>query len=92
MPRPTRTLPRDRVADWPDREADDPSAEVARRLAINLRAAIGDRTLRAAAESCGVNHTTILAVLQGRSWPDLETIAKLERGLATDLWPRPADS
>ena len=87
MPRPVRTLPRDLAAGWPDLPGDDPYGEVARRFAENLRLAIGNRTLRAVAEDCGLNHTTILAILEGRTWPDLQTLAKLERGVGADLWP-----
>jgi transcriptional regulator with XRE-family HTH domain len=79
--------PRERVSDWPDVASDDPSAEVARALAVRLRAAIGERSLRAAGADTGVDHSTIQAILQGRAWPDLDTIARLERGLGADLWP-----
>ena len=65
----------------------DPSAEVARRFAQNLKIAMGDSSLRAAAQLTGVDHSTIQSILQGRAWPDLETIAKLERGFGTALWP-----
>ena len=67
--------------------AADPIGEVARQLAVNLRAAIGSRSLRAAAEAAGVDHSTIMAILQGRTWPDLYTLARLEQGLEADLWP-----
>jgi transcriptional regulator with XRE-family HTH domain len=65
----------------------DPVGEVARQFALNVRAAIGDRSIRAAAQDVGVDHSTIVAVLQGRTWPDLATIAKLELGFGVDLWP-----
>jgi transcriptional regulator with XRE-family HTH domain len=65
----------------------DPIGEVARQFALNLRQAIGDRTLRSAAEQTNVDYSTIHSILQGRSWPDVYTLAKLERGLETDLWP-----
>ena len=65
----------------------DPIGEVARQFTLNLREAIGDRSLRAAARECGVAHSTILGILEGRAWPDLETIAKLERGLEANIWP-----
>jgi hypothetical protein len=87
MPRPTRLSPRDRVADWPDEPSDDPSTEVARLLAGRLRAAMGERSLRAAGAETGVDHSTIQAILQGRAWPDLDTISRLENGLRADLWP-----
>lgn len=67
--------------------AADPTAEVARRLAENLRIAIGERSVRSIARDTDVDHATISAILRGRTWPDLYTIAKLERGLGADLWP-----
>jgi len=87
MPRPTRLSPRDRVADWPNVPSDDPSAEVARLFATRLRSAMGERSLRSAGAETGVDHSTIQAVLQGRAWPDLDTISRLENGLHADLWP-----
>ena len=73
---------------WPDMRSEDPIGEVARRFAQNLRRAVGDRSIRSVAEASGVTHTTLLSVLAGQVWPDLETIAKLEHGLGIDLWPR----
>ena len=87
MSRPARTSPRERSVDWPQLTSTDPSAEVARRFAQNLKIAIGDSSLRASAQLTDVDHSTIQSILQGRAWPDLETIAKLERGFATVLWP-----
>ncbi|QEE62451.1 helix-turn-helix transcriptional regulator [Salinibacterium sp. dk2585] len=91
MSRPSRPQPRDGSRDWPDVTAADPVSEVARRFAENVRTAIGDQSIRAAARDVGVAHTTIVAILQGRVWPDLETIAKLEQGLGVDLWPGRVD-
>ncbi|WP_108250378.1 helix-turn-helix domain-containing protein [Planctomonas deserti] len=87
MPRPTRTPPLARTESWPNVPSPDPSGEVARRFALNLRSALGAKSLRAAADVTGVDHSTIQAILQGRVWPDLETIAKLERGFGVVLWP-----
>lgn len=87
MARPARQLPRELVDGWPDGPSDDAVAEVTRLFAVNLRAAIGDRSLRVAAAPTGVDHTTILKILDGRTWPDAATIAKLEIGLETRLWP-----
>jgi Helix-turn-helix len=92
MSRPARPHPRELAADWPSVPGVDPIGEVARLFANNVREAIGDRSLRAAAADTGVDHTTILAVLEGRTWPDLATIAKLELGFGVDLWPgRPGE-
>ena len=88
MPRPLRSTPRELVPSWPDGPAADAVGEIARRFAANVRDAIGARSIRKAAESIGVHHATLLAILDGRTWPDLETIAKIELGLGTEIWPR----
>lgn len=67
--------------------SEDPIGEVARQFALNVEAAIGGRSVRAAARDVGVDHATIRALVAGKSWPDLATIAKLERGFGVDLWP-----
>jgi len=85
--RPQRRKPRDFSAGWPDDACTDPTAEVARQLAVRLRTELGGRSLRAAREITGVDHTTVAAVLNGTTWPDLVTIARLEAGLDVDLWP-----
>jgi hypothetical protein len=85
-PRPTRALPADLCVDWPERSSVDPIAERARQLALNLREAIGQRSVREIASITGVDRATIGAVLQGKSWPDIVTLAKLEHELGS-LWP-----
>jgi hypothetical protein len=87
MPRSVRLKPRELVPAWPDGPATDPIGEVARLFADNLRRAIGPRSIRSVADTCGMNHATLIGILDGRAWPDMETIAKLERGLAAPLWP-----
>ena len=87
MSRTTRLKPNELVTAWPDGPARDPIGEVARVFAANLRQAIGSRSIRSAAETCGMNHATLIGILEGRAWPDMETIAKLERGLDEGLWP-----
>ena len=87
MARPKRAAPSASSANWPDAPCHDPVAEVARQLALRLRAAIGGRSLRSLKASTGIEHTTIAAVLNGTTWPDLATIARLELGLEADLWP-----
>ena len=42
---------------------------------------------RATAERTKGDHTTIADILAGRSWTDLQTLARLESGLACGLWP-----
>ena len=87
MARPKRAAPSASSANCPDAPCDDPVAEVARQLALRFRAVIGGRSLRSLRTSTGVEHTTITAVLNGTTWPDLATIARLELGLGADLWP-----
>lgn len=81
--------PREHSADWPDAPCSDPDAEVIRRVALNLRTAIGDRSLRAAADATGVDHSVIHDILAGNSWPEVVTIARLARGLGVHVWPDP---
>lgn len=88
MVRPARKTPRElSPMPWPDSPADDPIGEIARQFALNLREAIGEQSIRAAAARSGLNHSTLLAILEGRTWPDLETIAKIETGLDAAVWP-----
>jgi len=75
---------------WPEVPSGDPVGEVARRFAVNVRREVGMRSIRSVAEASGITHTTLLSVLAGQVWPDLETIAKLERGLNARLWPQQA--
>ena len=84
-----REVPVDLVDEWPDQIADDPVVEAARRVALNLRQAKGDRSARAVGETCGVDHTTVLAMLKGTVWADLRTLGRLEVGLGTRLWEAP---
>ena len=87
MPRPQRAKPRELVAGWPDAPSTDPTGEVARQFTLRLREVIGSRSVRDAAKATDTNHATLLRILEGNAWPDMETIAKLERGLGADLWP-----
>ena len=57
-------------------------------FALNVRSALGDRSVRSVAVDCGLSHVTVLNALNGKSWPDAWTITHLERGLNAELWPR----
>lgn len=85
--RPERKTPAELVAGWPDEVAVDPVVETARRLALNLRGALTGTSVRDAARAAEVNYTTVYAILNGTTWPDLMTLARLEAGLDADLWP-----
>lgn len=89
MGRPSRPIPASTTPEWPNRPSPDPVAETARLLALNLSAALTARglSLRQARDATGVDHTAIADIINGHTWPDLHTIARLEHGLETDLWP-----
>jgi transcriptional regulator with XRE-family HTH domain len=87
MPRPARATPAELTPGWPVEASPDSVAEVARRFALALGAAVGQQSLRSVAAAAGMSHTSLSAILAGAVWPDLATIAKLERGLGADLWP-----
>jgi hypothetical protein len=89
MSRVPRVKPVDLApAPWPEKPSSDPAGEVARRLVVNLQRALNEqKSIRRVAQVAGVDHTTILKILAGRSWPDLHTIVQLEQSLGTSLWP-----
>ncbi|MER5909839.1 helix-turn-helix transcriptional regulator [Streptomyces sp. NPDC001982] len=64
-------------------------ARVAQALAARLQAAIDKKGWSVAqlSRSSGVARYTISKALAGEAWPDLLTIANLERALGVDLWP-----
>lgn len=84
--------PRDYVleGDWPQASlADHHGAHVAQQLAARLAEAMGRQAVSAKRLGVisGVNRQTIANVLAGAVWPDLITIANLERALQRQLWP-----
>lgn len=76
--------------DWIEADLSyDISAEYARLFARGLRdemqrQEIGARTL---GKLTGISHTTIGAILHGRTVPDLGTVALLEKALKKELLP-----
>lgn len=86
-PRPARRSPRELTPGWPDAPGDDPVAEVARLLCLNVRSALDGRSVREFARVTGVDRATIGTILAGEAWPDLQTIARLEIALGRPLWP-----
>jgi len=85
--RPARSVPRALVDDWPHEPSNDPVVEVARTLAHRVEEAMDGRSAREVGRLSGVDYSTISAILNGTTWPDLVTLAKLEARLKTDLWP-----
>jgi transcriptional regulator with XRE-family HTH domain len=86
--REARKKPRELTSSWPDVASPDYVGETARLFALNLRDAIGSRSIRAVAADSGLSHATISLILAGELYPDLTSLARLEHGLKTDLWPR----
>jgi transcriptional regulator with XRE-family HTH domain len=88
MPRPRRALPKD-AADWPHPSNGAPvEVTVAAAFAANLRQVMNGRSGRDVGRTCNVDFTTVNAILNGSTWPDMVTIARLEAGLDANLWPR----
>lgn len=73
---------------WPSQPSSDPTGEAARRFALNLQAAIGEKSVRAVARDAGLDEGTIRKILLGESWPDLRTMWKLESALEAHLYTR----
>ena len=84
--------PRDylKKGDWPDGELKK-GAPVAARYALELskrlREATEGRALLVVAEEASIARSTLYDILQGRTWADLQTLAKLETALGRTLWP-----
>lgn len=89
MGRPIRPTPASSTPGWPEGPGPDPVTETARLFALNLSATLTTRrlSLRQARDATGVDHTSIADIINGQTWPDLHTIARLEHGLDVDLWP-----
>ncbi|HEX4402888.1 MAG TPA: helix-turn-helix transcriptional regulator [Galbitalea sp.] len=85
-PRPARPVPAELCDNWPNIPSLDADAEIARQLALRLRAAMKGASLRETARATGVDRATIGTILNGGSWPDIITLAKLEREFGP-LWP-----
>lgn len=85
MPRTSRPTPAELAPGWPDAPSADVAGEAARRFAISLRAAIGDRSIRAAARDAGLSHAALLGYLNGSTWPDLYAISRLQAALGQRL-------
>ena len=84
--------PRSHAADdkqWPHATVEDPAARVVQHIAASLAVAVEREglSIRQIASATGVNRQTIAEVLAGASWPDVQTVVRLEDGLGTALWP-----
>lgn len=90
MGRRARLKPNQVSERWPNTPVDDPIHETLRRYVHNLTEAIGDTSIKAAAERTQVNYSTLYAILKGETWPDAITVARTEEGLQARLWEGPA--
>lgn len=63
-----------------------PEAYLAAGLANRLHTKIGGESIRYVAKKARLSPQTILNILNGTTWPDLRTIARLEVALNTKLW------
>lgn len=80
--------PRDQLVagEWPHGRARG-AAEVAQQIARTLQDELGHRSVRQVARDADLQHTTVLALLNGQRWPDFVTLVKLEDALQVTLWP-----
>lgn len=86
MARSERRSPAELSVSWPSEPSADPAAEAARQFALNLRDAIGDRSVRSVAAQADISEGTVRHVLAGSVWADLRTISQLEAALGVNLY------
>jgi hypothetical protein len=94
MPRRRQSLPPPRAYgandNWPHGPlvADAPvAARYAQQIAVRLLAALGDRNRTEVADHADLSRSTLHDLTNGRTWPDIVSLAKLESVLVTRLWP-----
>jgi len=63
------------------------AARYAFELSKRLWEATEGRALAVVAEEADIARSTLYDLLQGRTWADLQTLAKLEMTLGSRLWP-----
>ena len=63
-----------------------PEVYLAAGVATRLKNKIGKESIRYVAKRAGLSPQTIINILNGTTWADLRTIAKLETALHTRLW------
>ena len=84
---------------WPYshmREEAPPTAALVQGIAARLREALNYKSLtnpnrittREAAAAAGISPATVTNIINGTTWPDADSIARLERAFDIDLWGR----
>lgn len=89
MVRPKPGSPASLYPGWPDSlDVTVTEHQMIQAMVINLRRERNRyRSVKGVAEKSGVAASTISDILNGNTWPLLETMARLEVGLGVRLWP-----
>lgn len=89
MVRPKPGSPASLYPGWPDSlDVSTPEHQMIQAMVINLRRERNRyRSVKGVAEKSDVAASTISDILNGNTWPSLETMARLEVGLGALLWP-----
>jgi ribosome-binding protein aMBF1 (putative translation factor) len=82
-----RKSPAELTPGWPDSPSADEVAEVARRIALVVRLETERHGLRGLAKLLGVSHAMLVSVSEGRTWPNVALVVRLERVLKRRVWP-----
>lgn len=88
MPNKPHPAPKDLTSSWPDEPSSGPAGEAARQFAVNLRAAMGEKSIRRVAADAGLEEGSVRRVLSGTSWPHLRAMVMLEESLGVRLYVR----
>lgn len=88
MPNKPHPTPKELTSSWPDGRSADPAGEAARKFVVNLRAAMGEASIRSVAARAGVEEASLRRVLSGTAWPHLRTMILLEECLGVRLFKR----
>lgn len=89
MVRPKPGSPASLYPGWPDSlDVTVTEHQMIQAMVINLRRERNRyRSVKGVAEKSGLAASTISDILNGNTWPSLETMARLEVGLGVRLWP-----
>lgn len=88
MPNTPHPTPKDLTSSWPDEPSPDPAGEAARQFVVNLRAAMGEKSIRRVATDAGIDEGSVRRVLSGSAWPHLRAVVMLEESLGVRLYKR----
>lgn len=82
-----RKSPAELSPNWPDAASEDLAGEAARQIALVIRAETARHGVRGLAALAGVQHGTLISVSEGRSWPSVTLVVRLEHALGRSIWP-----